>query len=114
MNKHQAFLASRRKHVLMITNHGIHQWKIIPGLPDTGGQDVFVNQCTEALARLGFKITIVNRGGYPHPVTGEWRRGIHYKDENQRIVYLEDGVHKFVREVTPITPPFPTSPGETW
>jgi glycosyltransferase involved in cell wall biosynthesis len=93
---HEAFLASPRKHVLMITNHGIHQWQILPGLPDTGGQDVFVNNCTETLARLGFKVTILNRGGYPHPVTAERREGIHYKDEHQRIVYLEDGLHEFV------------------
>ncbi len=82
----------------MITNHGIHQWKIIPGLPDTGGQNVFVNQYTAALAKLGFKVTIVNRGGYPHPVTGEWRKGVHYKDEHQRILYMEDGWPKFVRK----------------
>ena len=96
--KHKAFLGSPRQHVLMITNHGIHQWRIIPGLPDTGGQNVFVNQFTEALAKLGFKITIVNRGGYPHPVTGEWHKGTHYKDKHQRILYLEDGLHEFVRK----------------
>ena len=82
----------------MITNHGIHQWRVIPGLPDTGGQNVFVNQFTAALANLGFKITIVNRGGYPHPVTNEPRTGVHYKDEHRRILYLEDGVQKFVRK----------------
>jgi glycosyltransferase involved in cell wall biosynthesis len=96
--KHQAFLASSRRHVLMITNHGIHQWRVIPGLPDTGGQNVFVNQFTAALADSGLKITIVNRGGYPHPVTGEPRTGLHYKDEHQRILYLEDGLQTFVRK----------------
>jgi sucrose-phosphate synthase len=96
--KHIPFLASPRKHVLMITNHGIHQWQAIPGLPDTGGQNVFVNNFSDALAKLGFKITIMNRGGYPHPVTGQLRRGIHYKDEHQRIVYLDDGVREFVRK----------------
>jgi len=95
---HKAFLASSREHVLMITNHGIHQWQIVPGLPDTGGQNVFVNQFTQALAELGFKITIANRGGYPHPLTGEWRRGLHYQDEHQRILYLEDGLPEFVRK----------------
>jgi len=95
---HQEFLASRRKHVLMITNHGIHQWRIIPGLPDTGGQNVFVNQFTAALVELGFKITIVNRGGYPHPVTGECRRGLHYKGKHRRILYLEDEVSNFIRK----------------
>ena len=96
--KHKAFLSSPRQHVLMITNHGIHQWEIIPGLPDTGGQNVFVNQFTEALAKMGFRITIVNRGGYPHPVTGERRAGLHYKDSHQRILYLEDGSAEFVRK----------------
>ncbi|MDY7079897.1 MAG: glycosyltransferase [Chloroflexota bacterium] len=82
----------------MITNHGIHQWEVMPGLPDTGGQNVFVNRFTEELTRLGFRITIVNRGGYPHPYTHEWRKGLHYKDEHQRILYLEDGVNEFVRK----------------
>jgi glycosyltransferase involved in cell wall biosynthesis len=96
--RHHAFLASPRKHVLMITNHGVHQWRVIPGLPDTGGQNVFVNQFTDTMAKLGFRITIVNRGGYVHPVSGAWRRGIRYKDEHQRILYLEDGLPEFVRK----------------
>jgi len=94
----EKFLETSRPHILMITNHGIHQWKIVPGLPDTGGQNVFVNQFTGSLAKQGFKITIVNRGGYDHPVSGETRTGIHYKDENQRILFLEDDVHAFVRK----------------
>jgi mannosylfructose-phosphate synthase len=85
-------------HILQITNHGLHQWDVIPGMPDTGGQNVFVNEFSQALADLGFEITIVNRGGYPDPVTGESRQGIHYKDDNQRIVYLEDGLHEFIRK----------------
>jgi glycosyltransferase involved in cell wall biosynthesis len=96
--KHTAFLTSRRRHVLMITNHGIHQWQVTPGLPDTGGQNVFVNQFTAALVELGFKITIVNRGGFPHPITGEQQRGLRYKDHHRRTLYLEDGVNEFVRK----------------
>jgi len=97
-NHHEEFLASERKHILMITNHGIHQWKVISGLPDTGGQNVYVNQLTDVLADFGFKITIANRGGYPHPQTGEMRKGLHYKDGSRRIVYLEDGTSEFVRK----------------
>jgi glycosyltransferase involved in cell wall biosynthesis len=82
----------------MITNHGLHEWRVIPGLPDTGGQNVFVNQFTDTMSKLGFRITIVNRGGYAHPVSGAWRRGIRYKDEHQRILYLEDGLPEFVRK----------------
>jgi mannosylfructose-phosphate synthase len=95
---HSAFLASERKHVLMITNHGIHQWRIVPGLPDTGGQNVFVNEFSGALERLGFRITIANRGGYPHPVTGDRRTGLVYRDRHQRILYLQDGRPEFVRK----------------
>jgi len=95
---HQGFLASRRKHVLMITNHGVHQWRVIPGLPDTGGQNVFVNQFTEELAQQDFKVTITNRGGYPHPTTGKQREGLCYKNAHQRILYLEDGSGEFVRK----------------
>ena len=98
MNYENLFLTSSRPHILMITNHGIHQWQIIPGLPDTGGQNVFVNQFTETLAREGYKITIVNRGGYAHPVSGEARSGVFYKDENQRILFLNDGLEAFVRK----------------
>ena len=96
--KQTAFLNSTRKHILMITNHGVHQWKVVPGLPDTGGQNVFVNQFTEALAKLGFKITIVNRGGYAHPTTGQQLKGLHYQDEHQRILNLQDGLPEFVRK----------------
>jgi glycosyltransferase involved in cell wall biosynthesis len=98
MKYDNAFRNSSRPHILMITNHGIHQWQIIPGLPDTGGQNVFVNEFTASLAKKGFKITIVNRGGYKHPVSGEPRAGLHYKDENQRILYLEDDKKSFVRK----------------
>lgn len=85
-------------HILQITNHGMHQWDVVPGLPDTGGQNVFVNQFTAALADLGFDITIVNRGGYSEPITGEWRRGTDHKDQSQRILYIEDGLEEFVRK----------------
>jgi glycosyltransferase involved in cell wall biosynthesis len=94
----KGFVGSGRKHVLMITNHGVHEWRVVPGLPDTGGQNVFVNQFSAALARLGFKITIVNRGGYLHPRTGQERVGLDYKDEQQRILYLDDGLAEFVRK----------------
>lgn len=95
---HAAFLASPRKHVLMVSNHGIHQWDVVPGLPDTGGQNVFINQFSGALIEAGFKVTIANRGGYPHPVSGDLHSGLRYKDPVERILYLEDGHPHFVRK----------------
>src|SRR6056297_1540799 len=95
---HEEFIRSDRKHILMITNHGVHEWDVISGLPDTGGQDVYVNQLTDVLADFGFKVTIANRGGYPHPQTGEMRTGFRYKAGDRRIVYTEDSVKEFVRK----------------
>jgi glycosyltransferase involved in cell wall biosynthesis len=86
-------------HVLMITNHGVHEWQVTPGLPDTGGQNVYVNQFTEALIAQGYRVTIVNRGGYPHPITGAPRTGVALHPSGRaRIVYIEDGHHEFVRK----------------
>ena len=95
---HQAFTSFEAPHILMVTNHGVHQWDVSPGLPDTGGQNLFVNMFTETLASLGFRITIANRGGYAHPVTGEMHVGLRYKDARQRILYVEDGQSEFVRK----------------
>ncbi|MCA1807874.1 MAG: glycosyltransferase [Lentisphaerae bacterium] len=95
---HEEFLASKRRHVLMITNHGIHEWEVVLGLPDTGGQCVYVNQLTAQLVREGFRVTILNRGGFPHPQTGDLREGLHYRDASSRILYLEDDVREFVRK----------------
>lgn len=95
---HRSFLSSDKGHILMISNHGIHQWNIVPGLPDTGGQNVYVNQFSDMLAKLGFRITIANRGGYKHPITDEMHRGLHYKNDKQRILYVEDDKDKFMRK----------------
>jgi glycosyltransferase involved in cell wall biosynthesis len=93
------FLDKTRTHVLMITNHGMHQWQVIPGLPDTGGQNVYVNQFTEALVEQGYRVTIVNRGGYAHPVTGVLQQGVHFHPSGHaRIVYIEDSKKEFVRK----------------
>jgi glycosyltransferase involved in cell wall biosynthesis len=99
VNERRPFGDQDRTHVLMITNHGVHEWDVVPGLPDTGGQNVYVNQFTEALVQQGYRVTIVNRGGYPHPVTGEPQTGVRLHPSGQaRILYLEDGLDEFVRK----------------
>jgi glycosyltransferase involved in cell wall biosynthesis len=91
--------AATGTHVLQITNHGVHEWSVVPGMPDTGGQNVYVNQFTEALIDQGYRVTIVNRGGYPHPGTGAPQRGVvHHPSGRARIVYVEDGLPEFVRK----------------
>lgn len=97
---HARFADPSRRHVLMITNHGVHEWNVVPGLPDTGGQNVYVNQFTEALVALGYRVTITNRGGYPHPKRpSKLQTGVVYHPSGHaRIVYLEDGEHRFIRK----------------
>jgi glycosyltransferase involved in cell wall biosynthesis len=95
----EKFVKNNRTHVLMITNHGVHEWKVIPGMPDTGGQNVYVNQFTDALIDQGYRVTITNRGGYKHPKTGEVQTGTVYHESGfGRIVYLEDSTKEFVRK----------------
>ncbi len=99
MNGGQGFRDPARTHTLMITNHGVHEWEVVPGLPDTGGQNVYVNQFTEALVAQGYRVTIVNRGGYAHPATGRPQVGVRYHPSGHaRILYLEDGCPEFVRK----------------
>lgn len=87
------------RHILQITNHGVHEWQVTPGMPDTGGQNVYVNQFTGALIEQGYRVTIVNRGGYPHPVTGAMQSGVvEHPSGRARILYIEDGTSAFVRK----------------
>ncbi len=86
-------------HVLHITNHGLHEWDVLPGLPDTGGQNVYVNHVADAMVRLGHRVTIANRGGYPHPTTGSPRTGeVPRHGGRARIVYLTDDRPEFIRK----------------
>lgn len=94
----ERFLRSDRPHILMVTNHGIHEFQITAGLPDTGGQNVYVNELSAALAKLGFRVTTANRGGYPHPADSSSRTGMRFRGEAERIVYLEDSSDQFVRK----------------
>lgn len=86
-------------HILQITNHGLHEWQVTPGLPDTGGQNVYVNELSAALVNLGHRVMITNRGGYSHPLTHELRTGIVTGlGGAASIVYLVDGTPTFVRK----------------
>lgn len=92
------FVASKRPHILMVTNHGIHDWEVRSGLIDTGGQNHYVNALSDTLVELGFKVTTFNRGGFPDPVSGEMREGMRYKNSHSRIAYLEGGGSSFIRK----------------
>ncbi|MBD3244999.1 MAG: glycosyltransferase [Candidatus Moranbacteria bacterium] len=101
--KNEVFNKSKRQHVLMITNHGCHSPKIKVTI-DTAGQNFYVNDYSRALLKLGYKVTILNRGGYAHPVSKEKQQGIKYYNKVWgeelgkycRVVYLEDSWKKFI------------------
>ncbi len=92
------FLSSSRPHILMVTNHGIHDWEVRSGLTDTGGQNHYVNHLSDTLVSMGFKVTTLNRGGFLDPLTKQMREGASYKDAHARIVYLKGGGDKFIRK----------------
>lgn len=101
-DKHNLFKDSSRKHILVITNHGAHA-PVIEITTDTGGQCFYVNSFSKALVDLGYKVTILNRGGYKHMVTEQMHKGVVYYDRvwgkkglNCRLIYLEDGENKFI------------------
>jgi glycosyltransferase involved in cell wall biosynthesis len=87
----------------MITNHGCHAPRITVTI-DTAGQNFYVNDYSKALVKQGFKVTILNRGGFQHPISKESHRGIVYYNKEWgkklgpycRIIYLEDKKKKFI------------------
>lgn len=102
--KHKVFNKSKRKHILIITNHGCHA-PVIKVTRDTGGQNFYVNDLSKAFLRLGYKVTILNRGGYKHPVTKKLHKGIVYyghiwkkKGPFCRLIYLEDNIDRFIKK----------------
>ena len=94
----KAFSKSKRPHVVLISNHGIHDWEIRGGLLDTGGQNHYVLSLSDTLVSLGFRVTSLNRGGFPDPITKRMRTGIKYKDGHSRIAYLKGGGEKFINK----------------
>lgn len=103
-NKHLLFNKSRRKHILLITNHGCHA-PVIHVTTDTAGQNFYVNNLAKCFLKQGYKVTILNRGGYNHPVTLSSQKGIVYYDKKWgkqgvlcRIIYLEDGIPRFINK----------------
>ena len=86
--------------VLQITWHGIHELDIFPGLPDTGGQNIYVQNMSETMHdRNGCRVRILNRGGYVHPYTERMREGT-TKDPDRElyVTHVGDDISAFVRK----------------
>ena len=85
--------------IALVTNHGYGGCEIpFGGAPDTGGQNLYVNTLAGKLAKLGYKVTIFARGGFPHFESDEMRRGIDYMSPQIRYVYVPGGGETFIRK----------------
>lgn len=86
--------------VLLITWHGIHELDIFPGLPDTGGQNIYVQNMAEQIHdSCGCRVIVLNRGGYVHPYTERMREGM-TKDPDRElyVLHVGDDISAFVRK----------------
>jgi len=88
------------REVLLITWHGIHELEIFPGLPDTGGQNIYVQNMAEQIHDdYNCRVTILNRGGYIHPYTERMREGTTKDPERELyVMHTGDDIPAFVRK----------------
>jgi len=92
--------ATELKEVLLVTWHGIHELDIFPGLPDTGGQNIYVQNMAQTIHDLyGPRVIILNRGGFTHPYTERMREGMS-KDPDRElyVLHVGDEIPAFVRK----------------
>ncbi len=88
---------SDRKRVALITNHGYAGPKPpIGNAPDTGGQNVYVNDLAHALEEVGYEVFIFTRGGFPEYRSEALREGEAQMDEFIRYVYIPGGGNEFI------------------
>ncbi len=95
--KNLNFLRSTRQHIGLITNHGYGGVKLpLGGAPDTGGQNFYVNSLAETMERLGYKVTIFTRGGFPFFNSKKLRKGVEFLSDFVRYVYVIGGPSIFI------------------
>jgi len=95
----KSFIELERPNLALITNHG-YGGAIIPvgGAPDTGGQNLYVNSYADALDKLGYKVTIYARGGFPFFKSEKIREGQEFLSPNIRYIYVPGGGDEFIRK----------------
>jgi len=94
-----AFESADRPDVALITNHGYAGVEIpIGGAPDTGGQIVYVNTLARTLSRLGYRVTVFARGGFPYFESETIREEPEYLDDFARYVFVRGGGDQFIRK----------------
>lgn len=85
--------------IALITNHGYPCPKIpTGGATDTGGQHHYVNTLALSMEKLGYKVTIFSRGGFPQFQTKKLRVKTENFSKNVRYVYVIGGGDHFIRK----------------
>jgi len=88
-----------RPAVAIVTNHG-YAGVDLPtgGAPDTGGQNIYVNNFARALDTLGYRVTIFTRGGFPGYDSDNTRDEPEHLTPNVRYVFVKGGGDEFIRK----------------
>ena len=97
LNDLEIFLYERahRPLIIQVSPQGYHEnniHKLKLGLPDTGGQDKYINDSGHSLTELGYTILNVNRAGPNHPNNLDVREGMHYSYTGMDLLFVEDGL----------------------
>ena len=93
------FRSGGRRDVALITNHGYGGVTLpVGGAPDTGGQNLYVNSLAMALERLGHRVTIFARGGFPYFDEERIRDATEYLSDHVRYVFVPGGGDRFIRK----------------
>jgi glycosyltransferase involved in cell wall biosynthesis len=88
-----------RPELALITNHGYAGVEIpVGGAADTGGQNFYVNSFALALERLGYKVTIIARGGFSFFQSERMRDEQELLSTHVRYLYVPGGGDAFIRK----------------
>jgi len=99
MDRAAAFRGCDRPDVMLITNHGYAGVEVpVGGAADTGGQVFYVNSLALALDRLGYRVTIVARGGFPHFGSERLRTSEQFLSDHVRYLFVPGGGPEFIRK----------------
>lgn len=99
LNDLEIFLHERayRPLIVQVSPQGFHEndiRKLKLGLPDTGGQDKYINDSGHSLTELGYTILNVNRAGPNHPKNEDVREGMHYSYTGMDLLFVPDAIRK--------------------
>lgn len=96
---HEIIPISDRKLVALITNHGYAGPRPpIGNAPDTGGQNVYVNDLAYTLEQVGYEVFIFSRGGFVDFASERMREGEEKMSDFIRYVYIPGGPDTFIRK----------------